>query len=132
MARASVFVTTLMLVYEISTAVHAQARRGTGASQPVDLVEVVGCLASASNSWQLINATDPSFAKSASTTAESVKAAEAKQLGKQRYVLIGLNQLDPANHQGHKMAVKGLLIKDVKETRINVTSFQMASANCAK
>lgn len=108
-----------------------QARQGEAVTLPV--VEVVGCLTSGpNNTWTLTNATDPVNTNSASTSQAAVKAAETMPLGKQRYVLLGVNQFNPTPHRGHKMAVKGILIKDQKETRINVTSFQMASADCTK
>jgi len=99
----------------------------------VDLVEVVGCLtAGANNTWQLTNASDPVVTQNASTTPEAIKAAETKALGKQRYTLLGMSHFEPTSHEGHKMVARGLLIKDAKETRVNVTSLQMAAATCAK
>jgi hypothetical protein len=99
----------------------------------LDLVEVVGCLTSRPNdTWFLTNATEPTISNRPWTTAGAVKAAETKPLGKREYRLIGLALLNPAGHAGHKMAVKGLLIKDEKEARINVTSFQMAGVDCGK
>jgi hypothetical protein len=38
----------------------------------------------------------------------------------------------PEGHKGHKMVVRGLLIKSGSETRINLTSFQMVAETCAK
>ena len=109
-----------------------QGRAGAPPST-TSIVEVVGCLVSGpNNSWALTNGTEPVVTATAGTTVEAVKAAEAKPLGKARYTLIGLSLLNPAPHTGHKMAVKGLLIKDSKEVRINVTSFQMAGATCAR
>jgi hypothetical protein len=109
--------------------------QGQAGARPTStsIVEVVGCLVGGpENSWALTNATEPVVTKTAGTTVEAVKAAEAKPLGKARYALIGLSLLNPAPHTGHKMAVKGLIIKDSKEVRINVTSFQMAGATCAR
>ena len=53
-------------------------------------------------------------------------------LGTQRYQLLGTSPFSPDQHKGHKMAVKGLLIKSGSDTRINVTSFQMLAETCAK
>lgn len=124
-----------LLVCGPSIVVTAQApRRATpaGPDKPIDIVEAVGCLtAGPNNTWVLTNGSDPVISARAGTTAEAIKEAETKALGKQRYGLIGLNLFDPASHKGHKMAVKGLLIKNDKDTRINVTSFQMAGVTCA-
>lgn len=110
----------------------AQAPRAA-AQDSTQIVEVVGCLMSGPNdTWVMTSATDAVVSDRPSTSTDAVKGAAAKPLGKQRYRLIGVTPFNPAGHVGHKMAVKGLLIKDQKETRINVTSFQMAGASCGK
>ena len=108
-----------------------QVEPGKGVT--LDIVEVVGCLTEgADSSWTLTNATDPVVADSPSTSADALEVAKAKPLGKQRYILLGVaTNWDPASHKGHKMAVRGILIEDSNESRINVTSFQMAGTpNC--
>ena len=131
MKRGPVLATIFILACTMCATVDAQGRR-TQTPGGVDLVEVVGCLTPGANStWQLMNGSDPVVTRSASTSPEAIKAAETKALGKQRYALIGMSSFEPAPHQGHKMVVRGLLVKDTKETRINVTSFQMAAVACA-
>jgi hypothetical protein len=61
-----------------------------------------------------------------------VKAAEEKPLGTGQYRLIGTSPFSPERHKGHKLVVKGLLIKNGSDARINLTSFQMLSETCAK
>ena len=101
------------------------------ASLTLDIVEVVGCLADGPNgSFVLTNATDPVNGGAPPTSKEALEAAKTKPLGTQRYTMIGATEWNPASHKGQKMAVKGLMIKDVKETRINVTSFQMVGDTC--
>jgi len=39
-------------------------------------------------------------------------------------------EINPDAHKGHKMAAKGLLIKDPKGNRLNVTSLEMVAAAC--
>lgn len=149
----TVFVTTLVVASGLATSGAAQgrsqrqepAREGPPVvldpSQPakpgqplvLDVIQVVGCVSDGpNNTWVLMNGSDPVAVKAPSTSVPELKAAEAIPLGSQRYVLIGATQYRPASHKGHKMAVRGLMIKDVKETRINVTSFQMLSDTCAK
>jgi len=106
-----------------------QIRRQGG----LDIVEVIGCLASGPNgSWVLMKATEPVVSTSASTSIDAVKAAASKPLGTQKYVLLGVaTNWNPPLHKDHKMAVKGFLLKASGESRINVTSFQMVStAGC--
>lgn len=99
----------------------------------LDIVEVVGCLATGPNNvFVLTDATDPVKAAQASTSQAALEADKKKPLGNQRYVVIGAGEWNPSTLKGHKMAVRGLMIKDAKETRINVTSFQSLDATCSK
>ena len=99
----------------------------------VPIVEVVGCLSQgASNTWIVTNATEPAKAAAGFSRLEDVKAAEAKPLGTLQIPLIGLVEMNPEAHNGHKVVVKGLLIKDARTSRLNVTSLMTASASCNK
>ena len=44
--------------------------------------------------------------------------------------LLGLAEFAPADHNGHRVVVKGLWIKDANDPRLNVTSLMTASAAC--
>jgi len=120
-----------LLVAAAVTSVNAQGRRGAGPDQ-MPIVEVVGCLSQTGTAWTLANATDPASTPTSFTTADAVKAAGEKPLGTQLYRLLGTSPFSPDRHKGHKMAVKGLLIKSGDESRINVTSFQMVAETCTK
>ena len=99
----------------------------------VPIVQVVGCLSqSATNTWMLTNATDPSTSTAGFSRAEDVKAAEATPLGTREWPLIGLVELGPLEHKGHKVLVKGMLIKDANTSRLNVTSLMTAANTCTK
>jgi hypothetical protein len=112
---------------------YAQGRRG-GEPNPdqTPIVEVVGCLSQTGANWTLENATDPATTTTVFTTPEALKAAADKPLGNQQYRLLGTNPYSPERHKGHKVAVKGLLIKSGSDSRINLTSFQMLAETCAK
>ena len=60
----------------------------------------------------------------------ALKAAAAKPLGNQRYQLLGIGVFNPSSRKGQKVAVKGVLIKDANESRLNVTSLQTVAATC--
>ncbi len=95
--------------------------------------EVVGCLeASPRGNWLLINASDPTISEIQAASSATLKAAEARSLGSRRYELLGVGVFDPSSRKGEKVAVKGILIDNAKESRINVTSLQMVAANCGK
>jgi hypothetical protein len=112
---------------------YAQGRRGGELnSDQLPIVEVVGCLSQTGTDWVLANGTDAAPAQTAFTTPEAIKAASEKPLGTQQYRLLGTSPYSPERHKGHKLAVKGILIKSGSESRINVTSFQMLAETCVK
>ncbi len=117
----------------------AQLPRKTATSQQqggreqsvLDIVGAVGCLEQNSpGKWMLTNASAPVVSRTQSTSSLALKAAEAEALGTGRYQLRGTSVFSPSIHQRQKMALKGILIQDPKESRLNVTSFQMVAASC--
>jgi hypothetical protein len=97
----------------------------------LDTVEVIGCVSQAPDKkWVVTNGTKPLKSGTSATTAEALKAAETKALGTERYVLIGANGWNPPSHIGEKVAVRGFVIKDVSENRINVVSFNKVADTC--
>jgi hypothetical protein len=123
--------TVCLLIAAAVAGAHAQGRRGASPDQ-MPIVEVVGCLSQAGATWMLANATDPATSTTSTTTPEAIKAAADKPLGTQQYQLLGTSPFSPDRHKGHKMVIKGLLIKSGGESRINVTSLQMLAETCAK
>jgi hypothetical protein len=136
------FVVVLVAAGLCSISLAAQrGGRGAGAEfagppqgeKAVPIVEAIGCLADgASNAWTLSNATEPVKSTPGFSKAEDVKAAEAKPLGSQQLRLIGLLEMHPEEHKGHKVLVKGLLVKDATGQRLNITSLTTVSQTCAK
>jgi len=99
----------------------------------VPIVEAIGCLADgADNTWTLSSATEPARSTPGFSKSDDVKAAEAKPLGTQQIRLIGLLEMHPEEHKGHKVLVKGLLVKDATGQRLNITSLTTVSQTCAK
>ena len=102
-------------------------------SNAIPIVEVIGCLAQGENStWMVTDATEAAKAVPGFSKPEDVKAAEAKLLGALRFRLIGLVEMSPAEQKGHKVALKGMLIKDPVGDRLNVTSLVTVAAACTK
>src|SRR3954469_23499455 len=96
------------------------------------IVETVGCLVDGSNrTWTLTNAAEPASATRAGfSRPEEVKAAEGRGLGSQQIRLIGMGEMNPSPHRGHKVLVKGLQIKDAAGLRLNVTSLKTVGDLC--
>lgn len=103
-------------------------------AQAVPIVEAVGCLVERpAKTWTLTNAAEPVKAGRAGfSRPEDVKAAEGRGLGSQQITLIGMLEMNPGPHRGHKVLVKGLLIKDAGGQRINVTSLKTVGDLCGK
>jgi hypothetical protein len=97
----------------------------------VPIVEVIGCLTQGpGNAWLVTRATEPAKAPIGFSKPEELKAAEARALGTLTFRLLGLAEFAPADHNGHRVVVKGLWIKDANDPRLNVTSLMTASAAC--
>jgi S-disulfanyl-L-cysteine oxidoreductase SoxD len=96
------------------------------------LVQVVGCLAPASDkTWMLSSATDPVTTRDTPTDAEGRARAAARPLGQQRFTLVSVGHLGPSSHSGHRVEIKGLLSRAPDENRINVVSLQMLAPACS-
>jgi mono/diheme cytochrome c family protein len=90
------------------------------------LVAITGCLAQGSgNSWILTNAGEPVVTKE-----ETSANPEPGPPGTHTYLLVSVTAFHPASHQGQKMEARGLLYRDPKENRINLTSLQTISPDC--
>lgn len=121
-----------LLAFAAVGSAYAQGSPPEPKSDQPALVEVVGCLSQTGADWNLSNASDPAAATTSFTTPDAVKAAAEKPLGTQQYRLLGTSPFGPDRHKGHKMVVRGLLIKSGSDQRINLTSFQMLAETCAK
>lgn len=95
-------------------------------------VEVVGCLASGpGNTWILARASDPVVATPPVVAAAS-SANTARPLGTLTFNLLDAMAYAPDAHKGHKMYVRGLLIKLPGEQRMTISSFEMVSPSCSE
>jgi hypothetical protein len=120
-----------LLVFAVAGGACAQSPSEPNSDQ-ASIVEVIGCLSQTDAGWILAKATAPSVSPTSFTTPEAVKAAAEKPIGTDQYRLLGTSPFSPERHKGHKMVVRGLLIKSSKDPRINLTSFQMLAETCAK
>ena len=84
-----------------------------------------------SNTWMLTHASEPVAAVPA-VSAASTPAAAAKPLGTQTFHLVDAMAYAPDEHKGHKMYVRGLLIKLPGEQRMTISSFEMVSPTCSE
>jgi hypothetical protein len=103
-------------------------------TEALPIVETVGCLTEGPNrTWMLTNAAEPvKTGRAGFSRPEDVKAAEGRGLGAQQILLIGMTEMNPSPHRGHKVLIKGLQIKDATGQRLNVTSLKTVGDVCAK
>ena len=99
-------------------------------------VEVVGCLTSGpQDTWLLTRASAPVIATpptSPATAPASTPAATVKPLGAETFHLLDAMAYAPDAHKGHKMYVRGLLIKLPGEQRMTISSIDMVSPTCTE
>jgi hypothetical protein len=118
------------------------------------LVSVVGCASrTPDGAWLLTNATDSVETKELFSSAKEIAEAKQKQLGTNRYRLIGTADFDTKEEllkkperatftrpevanatgqlqNGRKLVVKGLLIIAPNEKRLNLVSVQQLGDTC--
>jgi mono/diheme cytochrome c family protein len=94
-------------------------------------VEVVGCLSGGPrHTWTLTRASEPFAVDPAATV--SASAAEApRALGTNTFHLVDALAYAADAHIGHKMYVRGLLIKLSNEQRLTISAFETLSPTCA-
>lgn len=118
--KPQLFVAALLIA--ASAAAHAQNK--------VDIVKVVGCLRQQnSTTWMLVAATDPE-PSSANAPARSEVPKEAPG-GKNQFQLIGVSEFNLPSFKDHTVLVKGLHIKAMPVSRLNITSVTDALPACA-
>ena len=95
------------------------------------IVRVVGCLnQDRSKKWLLTQAGEPVVTNNQATSTVELKAAAGDPLGAKTLELLGVDDFDLRGHGAQKVAVKGVLIPEATNSRINVTSLQPLAAAC--
>jgi mono/diheme cytochrome c family protein len=92
-------------------------------------VEVVGCwVPGPENTWVLTNASEP--VGLAPSDARETTVTD-RPLGTQVFRLLDAMAYSPDSHKGHKMYVKGLLIKLFGEQRMTISALETIAHTCA-
>jgi len=101
-------------------------RKGQTSTIPnFSLVQVVGCLApGTNNTWTLTKTSEPVLTRDEEPSAAALRTAQAKALGGQNFTLVSVVPFKPDTHAGQKMEARGLLYRDEKDARLNLTSLQ--------
>ena len=98
------------------------------------LVRVVGCLTSspADGAWMLTRATDPVRTGNPQPATGEREAAGGMSLGAATYRLLISAAYTPGPLKGHKVEVRGLLIRRPDELRLNITSLETHDPSCGE
>ena len=100
------------------------------APKKVDIVSVTGCLReTAPGTWMLTAATDPTPSTANAPPAKEIPPTVA--VGKNEFRLIGVSEFNLPAHKGQTVIIKGLYIKAVPVSRLNMTSVTSVSPSCA-
>ena len=119
------------LKMEMLKNIRVERREGPDPAPNFALVQVVGCLTEVlEDVWTLTNASEPVRTKNPQPSKDDdLKNSEKIELGSQNFRLMNVYPA-PDSHKGHKVEAKGLLIRDPKGDRINVTSVQSLAPAC--
>ena len=135
MTRATFIVTAIATC---AWAAAASAQAPAAKPNQMQVVAVVGCVTQQATNWLLTNATGPIVAPTADgkvQTGSSVTVDKAKSQapGSERYRLINtLDEFGLAGYNGQRVLVKGLIVGDAKERRLNMVSIEAVAPTCGK
>lgn len=92
-------------------------------------VEVVGCFTPGpENTWLLTNASEP---VSVTNTGQASGTTD-RAPGTQSFRLLDAMAYSPESHKGHRMYVRGLLIKLPGEQRMTISSLETVAPSCGQ
>ena len=96
-------------------------------------VEVVGCLTAAPNDvWLLTSASEPvSVVVAPGSAPKPSQDVPTRALGSQSFHLLDAMAYSPHSYKGHKMYVRGLLIKLPSEQRMTISAFESIAPSCS-
>ncbi len=98
-------------------------------------VVTVGCLSAAGeDAWIVSSAIEPARGRQETVSRPAqLKSSSEKKLGTLTFRLTDLEAVpdfSPSEHRGHKMLVKGFLVRQPNAERISLTSIEMLDTNC--
>lgn len=98
------------------------------------LVRVVGCLTAnpTNGAWMLTHSIDPVRTGNPQPAAGEREEAQSWPLGPETYRLLVSAAYTPTPLKGHRVEVRGFLIRRPTETRLNITSLETLDPSCGE
>lgn len=118
----------------ILSVIQIQDKDRPGLVPNFSLVLVVGCLEQRSDGeWMVVNGTEPVRTRgSVPDSGAAGPTASARPLGVLTFYLMDAAYARPELLKGQTVAVRGLLIREPGEPRLNVTSIQSLGSSCGQ
>lgn len=113
-------------------AVQVVGKQGPEPVPDFSLVRVVGCLGTSAGVWTLSNATEPVRTGNPQPAAGEREESQGWRLGATTYRLLVSAAYKPEASNGHRVEIRGFLIRRPSETRINISSLESLDPSCGE
>lgn len=113
-------------------AVQVVGKQGPEPVPDFSLVRVVGCLKSEAGVWTLTAATEPTRTGNPQPAAGEREESQGWRLGGTTYRLLVSAAYRPEPLNGHRVEVRGFLIRRPSELRINISSLESLDPSCGE
>ena len=113
-------------------AVQVVGKQGPEPVPDFSLVRVVGCLGTNAGVWTLSHATEPVRTGNPQPAAGEREESQALRLGGTTYRLLVSAAYTPEPLKGHRVEVRGFLIRRPSELRINISSLESLDPSCGE
>ncbi len=131
------FLLSAVLAGAATATARSQAPNATPKSNSaIRVVALVGCVTQEGKDWYLVQATGPITVPTADGRGQTGSGvtydkARAEPVGKDRYRLMNmLKEFGVPEHKGQRVLVKGLLLGDEKDRRVNLVAFEEIAPAC--
>lgn len=114
--------------------IRVEAKGGPAEVPDFSLIQVVGCLSKGSDGdWMVTRATKPVRTREPKdSTPEQLKAMGAQALGSETFRLLDPSSVQSNPPDGHKVELKGFLIRKPGDNKVNPTSLQAVADSCGQ
>ena len=113
-------------------AVQVVGKQGPEPVPDFSLVRVVGCLRTNAGVWTLTGATEPARTGNPQPVAGEREESQGWRLGAATYHLLVSAAYKPDSLTGHRVEVRGFLIRRPSEVRINISSLESLDPSCGE